>query len=319
MDRKLDYYLDGVSSVAISGHLRPDGDCVGSTLACYNYIKDNYPKVTVVVYLDPMQDVFEFLPGAKNILHDRYYEEPFDLFIALDCADIDRLGKSRACFDDARHTLCIDHHVSNKGFADENIIEPSWSSACEVLFTLLMENKISKNCAICLYNGIVHDTGIFQYACTSRQTMNIAGKLMGYGFDFTKLVDSTFFAKTYEQNRVMGKVLLDSRLYFDGRLIVSVLSREQMNEFEVDGRDLEGIVNQLRVTRGVLVAAFLHEIEGGYRVSMRSNGPDVSAVAVKFEGGGHVRAAGCSLGRDIDTELPKLLNQIHMVISDYNG
>ena len=270
----------------------------------------------VELYLDSIQDVFTFLPRADEIKEQRGYHAPFDLYISLDCADADRLGDSLKYFKTAKQTICIDHHISNQSFADINVIEPTWSSASEVLYTLLDPEKVSKNTAMCLYTGIVHDSGVFQYSSTSKQTMDIAGTLMTYGFDFTKIIDDTFYSKTHDQNRAMGFVVEKSELYCGGKLIVGTMSMAEMAIYSVTSKDLDGIVNQLRITKGVEIAAFLYEIEGGYKASLRSNGCNVAEVAAKFGGGGHIRAAGCSLYGTKAEAIGALLPELQRVIEE---
>ncbi|MBC5713624.1 bifunctional oligoribonuclease/PAP phosphatase NrnA [Roseburia sp. BX1005] len=290
-------YLEGVQTVAIAGHVRPDGDCVGSCLATYNYIKDNYPKIEVALYLQPIPNIFKFLSRADEIMHSCEEDKTYDLFIAQDCGDLKRLGDAAKYFETAKKTICVDHHVSNDNFADENYIFPYASSASELVFGLIGEKSITKKIAECIYVGMVHDTGVFQYSCTSAKTMEIAGKLMEMGIDFSKIVDETFYTKTFEQNRILGKALLNSRLLLDGKMIASVITMEEMKQYHVLPKHLDGIVNQLRVTKGVEAAVFLYENEdGSYKVSTRSNGlVNVAELAVKFGGGGHERAAGFSM------------------------
>ena len=149
------------------------------------------------LYLEPIPNIFKFLNFSSEIRSD--YEESvvFDLFIAMDCGDEKRLGNAARYFQEAKHTACIDHHVSNQSFAEENYIFPDASSTCELICELLDTEKITKEIAECLYTGMVTDTGVFQYSCTSSSTMNMAGMLMDKGIDFTKIVDEAFNQKTY--------------------------------------------------------------------------------------------------------------------------
>lgn len=289
--------LDGVKTAAIAGHIRPDGDCVGSCLATYNYVKQTYPQIDVTLYLEEIPNKFKFLAGADEIVHSIEEEKEYDLFIAQDCGDAARLGSAAALFAKAKKTVCIDHHISNDSFADVNHIFPDASSTSELVFGLIGEENLTKEIAECIYLGIVHDTGVFQYSCTSSKTMEIAGKLMEQGIDYTKIIDDTFYTKTFEQNQILGKALLSGRRFADGRIIASVVTAEDMETYHVLPKHLDGIVNQLRITRGVEAAVFLYESEDGtYKVSTRSNGQiDVAALAMKFGGGGHRQAAGFSM------------------------
>ena len=309
---KLDDKLKGMHSIGISGHVRPDGDCVGSTLAVYNYISTYYPETEVQLYLESIPNVFKFLKNADNIQHNFEMDKQHDLFIVLDCGDARRLGPTVKYFESAKNTFCIDHHVSNQSFADENYIYPDASSTCELVYELLDSDKITKEIAECLYTGMVHDTGVFQYSSTSAKTMNIAGILMEKGIPYSKIVDDTFYTKTYNQNRILGQALLDSQLYLDGKVIATYVTCEQMKRFGCGPKHLDGIVNQLRVTKDVIVAAFLYENEdGSYKVSLRANGEfNVAEVVAVFGGGGHVKAAGCTMEGTIEDILARLIAEI---------
>lgn len=302
----------GIATVGISGHVRPDGDCVGSTLAVYNYIRTYYPQIEVEIYLESIPDVFLFLKNANQIQHSFEVDKEFDLFIVLDCGDAGRLGDTVKYYNTAKSTLCIDHHVSNQAFADDNYIVPDASSTCELVFDMIDTDKITKEIAECLYTGIVHDTGVFQYSCTSAKTMNIVGVLMEKGIDYPKIVDDTFYTKTYNQNRILGQALLDSQLLLNGKVIATYVTQETMKKFECTPKMLDGIVNQLRVTKDVLVAAFLYENEdGSYKVSLRANGDfNVAEVVAIFGGGGHVKAAGCTMEGTVDDILTRLMGEI---------
>lgn len=289
--------LKHAGTVAIGGHIRPDGDCVGSTLGVYQYIRTWYPQIAVSVYLEDIPESFHFIKATEEIKHEAEEGKVYDLFIALDCGDAGRLGFSGALFANAKHTLCIDHHVSNGAFADENYIEAEASSTSELVYRQMEPEKITKEIAECLYLGIVHDTGVFQYSCTAPSTMEAAAELMRKGIDASRIIHDTFYEKTYAQNQILGRALLGSFRFMDGKCIVSVVGKDQMKFYGVVPKDLEGIVSQLRLTEGVEVAIFMYELENGeYKVSLRSGDViDVSRVAATFGGGGHKKAAGLTM------------------------
>lgn len=294
---KLANELKQVKSVAIAGHVRPDGDCVGSCLAVYGYIRDNFPDIQADVYLESANPIFASLRGAEEIRTDYSGSKKYELFLSLDVSDKERLGEALKYFETADRTICMDHHITNRGFADENWVEPNASSTSELVFEAMDEDKISKETAEAIYTGIIHDTGVFQYSNTSPRTMEIAGKLMSKGIDFSRIIDETFYQKTYVQNQVLGRALMESILLLDGKVIMGRMRQKDMEFYGVTHKDLEGIVNQLRVTKGIEVAIFLHEVGNQeYKASLRSNGPvDVSRVCEYFGGGGHVKAAGCTM------------------------
>ena len=297
MSIELKEILKGKRKVALGGHVRPDGDCVGSCMGLYLYLKEEYPQIDTDVYLEPVPESYRMIAGTDEVKSEIAAQEPYDLFICLDCGDEQRLGFSAPLFDAAKETLCIDHHVSNDAFADSNYIVPDASSTSELVYRLLDEEKITKQVAEALYMGIVHDTGVFQYSCTSPETMEIAASLMRKGINGSEIIDKTYYEKTYIQNQILGRALLESMLIMDKQCIVSVIRQRSMEFFQAEPSDLEGIVSQLRQTKGVEVAIFLHEMQPQlFKVSLRSKGKvDVSEIAKYFGGGGHVRAAGVTM------------------------
>ena len=242
--------LEGVKTVGIGGHIRPDGDCVGSCMALYLYIRTYFPDIDVTVYLDHPKPIFGHIECIDEIKTEAD-DTVFDLFITCDVSARDRLALAGALFEKAKKTVCIDHHVSNPGFADINHVQGDISSCCEVLYGILDSEKVTLPIATALYTGMVHDTGVFQYSSTSPETMRIAGELMKTGIPFSRIIDESFYQKTYLQNQVMGRVLAESILLQNGTCIIGYMRRRDMDFYGVEGSDLDGIVSQLRLTKGV--------------------------------------------------------------------
>ena len=312
---KLDEILQGVKRAGIAGHVRPDGDCTGSCLALYQYLRMYYPKVSTDVYLEEIPNSFHMLTGADEIRHELPEDTGYD---ALDCGDTKRLGFAGTLFEQAKKTVCIDHHVSNLAFADVNQIVPDASSTSELIYDLLEKERITKEIAEALYLGIVHDTGVVQYSCTKPSTMEAAAELLRKGIDGPKIIEKTFYEKTYAQNQVLGKALLESIRLMDGKVIFSYITKKSMNFFGVKAKDLEGIVSQLRVTTGVEAAIFLYELESGeFKVSLRSKEKvDVSKVAQYFGGGGHVRAAGLTFRGTVHDAVNNIVGQVALQLEE---
>ena len=289
--------LEGKQSVALGGHVRPDGDCVGSTMGLYLYLKENFPQIETDLYLESVPEAYSMIRHTDEVKSELPEGEIYDLFICMDCGDLQRLGFSQKLFIESKQTACIDHHVSNEAFADVNYIVPDASSTSELVYNLLDYDKMSLETAEALYMGIAHDTGIFRYSCTSPETMEAAAQLMRKGVDTAKITDRTYYEKTYVQNQILGRALLESIMVLDQRCIVSVVRLKEMEFFQAKPSDLDGIVSVLRQTRGVEVAILLYELEPQtFKVSLRSKEiVDVSAVAKYYGGGGHVRAAGVTM------------------------
>lgn len=302
MNGLLQELLAPAKKIAVLGHIRPDGDCVGSCLALYLYVKRNYPDKEIHVWLQESQDRFAYLEGFRNICHHPDGNFRPDLAVALDVSDYQRLGEFSILFDRAQVTLNIDHHVTNPGFAQHTVCPPHASSACEVLSGLLDRSLIDRDMAACLYTGIVTDTGVFKYEATSADTMECAGFLMSKGIPFGEIIDGAFYRKTWPQNQVMGLALTKASRRLDGKLICSVITGEDKKAFKAHAKDLDGIAEQMRLTEGCECAVLCYETDlKEWKLSLRSvNTVDVSAIAAEYGGGGHMRASGCTFegGRD---------------------
>ena len=269
-------------SIAVSGHIRPDGDCVGSVMGLYLYLKKELPEAEVDVYLEKPAEIFDCISHIEDIKSEFNNVDTgkiYDVFIVLDCAD-DRLGEVRVLYEKARKKINIDHHISNPGCGD--VMDPA---------------ALDEEIARALYIGIIHDTGVLRYSNTAPHTLQVVSELIKFGFDFSKIIDDTFYEKTYVQTQIMGRAILESVRFMHDKCIVSMVSRRMMDFYQVTPQDLDGIVNQLLAVKGVECAIFMYEIRTlEYKISMRSKGRvDVAAVAMRFGGGGHVRAAGCTM------------------------
>lgn len=286
---------EGAKRIALSGHVRPDGDCVACVAALYQYLTKAMPQTEVDILLEQPSEVFSDLAGIDRLISKKDDDTVYDVFIVVDSTP-DRIGFAVPYFEKAGKTINIDHHVSNHGgMCDAEYLVPDASSASELVYDLLDKNLMDAEIARAIYTGIIHDTGVFQYSNTSPKTLRIAADLLEYPFDFPKLIDETFYEKTYTQTQILGRTLLESILLMDGLCAVGLVSKKTMDFYGVTSKDFEGIVNQLRIIKGVEVAIFMYEMETQqYKVSLRSCGKvDVSKVAELFGGGGHVRAAGC--------------------------
>ncbi len=318
---KLLEFARNAQSIAILGHVRPDGDCVGACLAVWNYLAGQYPDKEIQVYLEQPPVKFHYLKRFDDISQDTDSGKQYDLCICLDSSDTERLGDFAGYLAGASQSICIDHHVTNRGYAMENIIDPDASATCELLCDFLHQDQINQTVAECIYTGILHDTNVFKNSNTTAKTMEAAGRMMAKGIDFSRIIDESFYRKTYVQNQILGRALMESILFLHGKCIFSAVRMKDMDFYNVTSADLDGIVDQLRVTGGVECAIFLHEIENHvYKVSMRSNQyVDVSRVAAFFGGGGHVRAAGCTMNGSMYDVVNNLSKHIEKQIQEHEG
>ena len=304
--------IEQADSIVIIGHMRPDGDCIGSTTGMYNYIADNYPDKKVDIYLGNFDESFRFLRGMDHVHQEVQEGKQYDLCLALDCASYDRFGEFAVYYDTAGVKAVIDHHASNAGFGDICLVKPDAAAACEAIYGILDHDKIGKECAESLYLGIVHDTGVFKHSNTTCRTMQVAGELIRLGANTSKVIDGTFYSKSYMQNQILGEALLNSYLECDGKVVITCLTKDVFDKYHASSVDVDGVVDQIRVTRGIEVAVFYYEFEPDhYKFSLRSNEyVDVSRIAIHFGGGGHVRAAGFDIYGNKQDTIKTVLEQI---------
>ena len=298
--------LKGCATIGISGHENPDGDCAGACLGLALYLRKVMPQARVDVFLEPLRDeLYKNIPGAETVITDFQTDvDAYDAFVVLDSAK-DRIGPAENFFDRAGKTINIDHHISNPGTGMVNYVNGQSSSACELVCELVDFSLVDRDIAQALYVGIVTDTGCFRFSSTSRKTMEVAGRLMTYGFDFPTIVREVYFEKTWVQQRVLGRALMKSKSYLCGKIIVSRLAHETILSLGGVGRDVEGIVSALVSTAGADCSIFAHERSTGeWRVSFRSNSiVNVAEIAQRYGGGGHIRASGCTIGRERNIEM----------------
>lgn len=304
-----DVLESGCRTAAIVGHIRPDGDCVGSCMGLWEYIRINYPDISADVYLDPCTESIAFLEKDKPVNPQRGADMSYDVVFALDSAERARIGAGKEYLEAAKQIICIDHHISNPGYGDINVIYPDYSSACEVLYTLLTYEKLNAEAAKCLYTGMVHDTGVFQYSDVSPLTMQRAGKLMTFGFDFSSIISESFYEKSLTHQHLKGIAMQRARLTEDKEGVWSYVTLDDMISVNSNPMEADGIVEALRNTVGIDYSIFIYETKPGeMRVSLRSKKKaDVSVTAMAFGGGGHVRAAGCSFNGLPPEEIKTLL------------
>ena len=321
-------------TIGIAGHVNPDGDAVGSAVGLGLFLRKALPGVRVDVFAEEFQESLRrYMPDADRIHYDtRTGVERYDVFIAVDTAD-DRLGDMRPLFRDAVKTINIDHHESNPGCAMQNYIFPAASSSCELVYDLIMaetlengesaETLLDESIARALYIGIVTDTGVFRFSNTSEHTMQVGGHLLPYlkEVEPVKLIDGIFYQKSYIQHQILGRALLESMMLRDGSCIVSVIDRRTMAFYHATSRDMDGVVGQLMLTRGVNVAIFLYETAPLiYKVSLRSDGSvNVASIASFYGGGGHERAAGCTINAPYHDIINNISDSIDIQLQRAHG
>lgn len=299
-----DERIEKAKKICILGHQRPDGDCIGAALSVYKYIKNKYDnKKDVKIYLDEFSSRYMILPNADAISNDLKDATIFDLVIAVDTSNIERLIEYERYFKEAKDTMVIDHHENNTLPANVSIVFPETISTCEILYDFFDKKYVDKEIATCLYIGIATDSGVFRYNDTSKKTLQVAGELIEYGFNFTKLLDEIIFDNTLNQRKSQGIAFDRLELICKGQVSFSYLNENDLRSLNLTKLDIDNIVVYLREIDNIKVAVFAYQVGHNiYKLSLRSKDKDINVAtfARAHEGGGHALASGCIYYGDIE-------------------
>ena len=297
-------------SIVLLTHENPDGDAIGSSIAMYLALK-GIGKENVDLIIPEYAKCFSELPGIEYALKEGTREN-YDLAITLDVATIKLLNGWSRYFENADYTVVIDHHSSNSMFGDLNYVEYSSPACAQVLYLMFRHYrwKLTQDIGDNLMCGIITDTGGFQYDKVSKETFEIASSLMGLGVHLNKIYNDTLIRRSRANFELQKIALSRLELLEDGKIAFSYITKKDLEDAHADTGDYEGLVNEGRSIEGVEVNIFMHEIEDGYRISLRSNQyVNVSEVALIFGGGGHSKAAGCTASNLTPEEIKEKLVQ----------
>ncbi|MGI6120189.1 MAG: DHH family phosphoesterase [Desulfosporosinus sp.] len=283
--------------VALFSHVSPDGDCIGSMLAI-GLVLEKMGKKVSFYNPDPVPSNLAFLPGSSRISQELPSPQP-KILLFVDCTDLERVNMSMSDISVDCTVLNIDHHVSNMFFGDYNWVDAQASAAGEVALKLInmLGVEVDLDMATNLYTAILTDSGCFEYSNTTAQTHRLAADLLDKGVDLPCIHHNIFNQKPLAQIKLLTRALNGLEIRADGQLAIMILSQEDFQKSNA-GLDLsEGLINYARSIAGVEVAVLLkeagpQEIKGGLRSNLWLN---VNEIAALFGGGGHQRAAGCTL------------------------
>src|ERR1700726_3331251 len=277
----------------LTSHARPDGDAVGSALACCQILRAMGKHADVVLH-DGVPRIYQPLPFADTVVRAVSVEGNYEAAIILEC---DSIQRTRLEGLENRFLINIDHHVSGRPFANVNWIDPKAVATAEMVYRLAREAgvKISPEIATCLYTAVLTDTGPFMFEGTSEHTFELARELVLAGADPARTARHIYFGHSTAKMRLLGAAL--SALQREGPLAWIWVTQEQMERVGAKEEDCEGLVNYALATGDVEVAAFFRELpDERFRVSLRSKGKlDVSKIAEEFGGGGHICASGAAV------------------------
>lgn len=290
----------------IVGHIRPDGDCIGSQLGLALALRNEGKKVTVWNQ-DPIPLKYRFLVGDELIEKPKR-GETFDCVIATDCACFERLGKVGDCIADRKILINIDHHQSNPRYGDVNWVSPREPSTGELIYRLMKVARwpITKPIADLLFTAISTDTGSFQYATTRPGTFHAGAELVTRGANLAKICDEVYQSYPVSRAKLLKHVYSKFRLSDNDQIAWFWLKQKDFNRTGAESDDTEGLIDHIRAIKPVVVACVFEEVEPELtRISLRSKNPavNVNIIAAQFGGGGHPAAAGARIaGKPLSTQ-----------------
>ncbi len=291
-----------------TSHARPDGDAVGSSLACCEILRRMGKQAEVILH-DGVPRVYQQLPFADGVIHADRVNGSYDAAILLEC---DSIQRTRLEGLEKRFLINIDHHKSGRAFANVNWIDPQAVATAEMVYRLAREAgvKISPEIATCLYTAVLTDTGAFMYEGTNQHTFELARELVLAGADPARSARHIYFGHSTAKMRLLGLAL--SALQREGPLAWIWATQEHMERTGAKEEDCEGLVNYALAIGDVEVAVFFRELpDRRFRVSLRSKGGlDVAHIAEEFGGGGHACASGCSVDGPLHAAVESVLGKI---------
>lgn len=315
----IDEFIDLIKSsnnIYLASHVQPDGDNIGSLLALGRALEKMNKDISIVK-VDSIPKDFQFLPNM-HFFQEANIDEDIDLFIALDSGDMERLGVAKEIALKSKKIVNIDHHITNNNFGDLNIVSPLASSTGEIVYHIIKEMNIDidEDIATCIYVAISTDTGSFMYDSTTMETHLIAADLLDKNIDLNKIIVNIYQSKTLEKTKLFIESLNTLNIFKDDKIATVEVTQKMLNNCEANIEDAEGLVSFIRDIEGVEVALLLKEIDKEeIKISLRSKRKvDVSKISLKFNGGGHKRAAGCTIYENIDNAKKIILKEIYNYI-----
>ena len=302
MEREILNLINTSKRILIITHINPDGDTLGCAVAVKSFIGE---KADILIQIQDnfnFPNTYSFLPHINNSKNLSNIEDVYDLIITVDVASIDRIIEpARSIFNKTQNTIVIDHHKTNSGFGKINYIKGGISSTGEVLFDLFksLDIEITKDMATGLYAGILTDTGCFKYESTTNHTFEIASEI-------SKIINTSEIADLCYTNKPKNLILFQNYLIsnaifcLNDKIAYTLITKKIIEKFNAKDEYTDGIVETLRSISGVEIAFVLKETDNGAKASIRTKEIDATKISEKFNGGGHKRAAGCTIKEKIN-------------------
>lgn len=307
--------IENAKSIIIFSHVSPDGDTLGSNLALSLMIEKYFNKKVDSVYVGFLPSIYSYLPSFDRFkdVQSINKSKKYDLAIAVDVASKDRMVSGSVIFDDADFKVNIDHHKTNIGYADLNIVDGDAACVGVILYKIFKswELQIPEDVARCIYTSLLTDTGGFKYENTTPDTFILASELVKLGVSPTYEFRACYETKPQSMVQFQAYIVSNTIFYNEGKIAIAKITRSDMSKFNATDDYTEGIVETLRTSKNVEVAAILKETKEGFtKVSLRSKTLDLTPIVIDFGGGGHTFAAGCTIKKPIAIAFDKLLTRV---------
>src|SRR3989454_10154675 len=311
--------IENKDRFAITSHVRPDGDSLGSSLGLY-WLLQALNKDVEVIMRDPAPHSYQQLPGAGSIRVTPAVDETYDAVFVIECSDIDRPGLIDL---KKQFVVNIDHHSTTELFGAVNWIDSTASAVGEMIYNLCKATgvRVTKEIAECVYTALLTDTGSFHYSNTTERTFKIASELIRTGVKPAKTAEAIFGSYQWPKIELLGQVLSTARRDESGHVAWMRQTLEMQERTSACDEDADGFVNYPLAVGEVAAAALFKECSRGvYRTSLRSKGDvNVAKIAEKFGGGGHRNAAGCTLNGDWEEVEREIVSLLQDAVQRANG
>lgn len=301
-------FIDLSNTIALISHTNPDSDNLGSLTALAESLRQ-FGKNVTAISIDPIPYNLKFLYGIDKLTQD--WNGEYDLLISLDSSSLDRFGKAIDIVEHSKYKINIDHHITNNLNFDINIVKADYSSTGEVLYEVIKENDlpIDKNIGESLFTAISGDSGSFKYDSVTSRTFKYAAELTELGIDKNKINTNLYAKNKLAKIKVLSLIVERMKVVEDKKFIYSYILKEDLNRLNAEQADVEGSAEYLRDIDGMEVSLILKETDTGFKGSLRSKFDyDVSKLAMKFDGGGHKKAAGFNIDeKNLEITIEKIL------------
>lgn len=313
---QLDISIKNSKNILLVSHMNPDGDTLGSMCGLFSIIKDNYKKKCDMAAVSKVPAIYNFIPYIEEVKYIENFDlsREYDLVINLDVAALNRCGDAQILFNKAKKTINIDHHETNINYGNLNFVEPEASATAEVIVELSqsLNWKISSKTAVCLYTGIMTDTGCFKFSNTTQKTMEYAGKLLSYGVQPSVIYQNCYESNSKDMVLFQSYCVSKAKFLNNDKIAYTVVYKKDLEKYNYNGEDFtDGLTEKLRAIQSTEIAFVVKELSAATsKLSMRSKNLNIANVCSVFGGGGHKLAAGAVIKANVADSVKMILEEI---------